>query len=247
MPRFKLKKLFAVPLRRMLPTTVIFDMDGLLIDSEPLWGEAAEEILARFGVKLTNEQYHQHTGLRTREFLTWWFAYFGIAPEHIESAERDLVDLVISKVTAKPRFLPGVPQILEFFQQRGFGIGLASSSPMHLIDTVEALGQLGRFIQVKTSAEGLPLGKPHPQVYLDCARQLGVSPLDCIAFEDSFNGMIAAKAARMRCVVVPAPAQQNQLRWNAADLKLSSLVDFNENLLKGFSNDRAPAQSLQNC
>src|ERR1700744_4103181 len=134
----------------MQQTPVIFDMDGLLIDSEPLWGEAAEEILARFGVKLTNEQYHQHTGLRTREFLAWWFAYFGISPEHIETAERDLVDLVIQKVTARPRFLPGVPFILDFFQERGFRIGLASSSPMHLIETVETLGQLGKYIQVKT-------------------------------------------------------------------------------------------------
>jgi sugar-phosphatase len=118
---------------------------------------------------------------------------------------------------------------------------------MHLIETVETLGQLGKYIQVKTSAENLPLGKPHPQVYLDCAKALGASPLECIAFEDSFNGMIAAKAARMRCVVVPAPDQQNQPRWNAADLKLTSLADFSESLLKGFSSERVPADSFQKC
>ena len=215
----------------MQPTTVIFDMDGLLIDSEPLWGEAAEEILARFGVHLTHEQYHRHTGLRTREFLAWWFSYFGIASEHIEQSEKDLVDLVIQKVTAAPKFQPGVPEILAFFKERNFKIGLASSSPMALINTVENLGQLSTYIQVKTSAEYLPLGKPHPQVYLECASALGVSPLECIAFEDSFNGMIAAKAARMTCVVVPSPEQQRQSRWGAADLQLASLEGFNEQVL----------------
>jgi mannitol-1-/sugar-/sorbitol-6-/2-deoxyglucose-6-phosphatase len=211
----------------MRPTTVIFDMDGLLIDSEPLWEEAAEEILARFNVRLTPEQYHQHTGLRTPEFLAWWFSYFGISAAYIGETEKNLVDLVIQKVSAKPRFQPGVPYILEFFKEHGYRMGLASSSPMNLIDTVEELGQLGRYIEVKTSAEHLLYGKPHPQVYLECARQMEVPPLQCVAFEDSFNGLIAAKAARMTCVVVPAPDLRDQPRWNASDLKLNSLEDFN--------------------
>jgi len=216
----------------MRPTTVIFDMDGLLIDSEPLWEEAAGEILAGFNVRLTPEQYHQHTGLRTPEFLAWWFTYFGISAEYIGETEKNLVDLVIRKVSARPRFQPGVPHILQFFKERGYRMGLASSSPMNLIDTVEELGQLGQYIEVKTSAEHLPYGKPHPQVYLECAHQLGVSPLECVAFEDSFNGLISAKAARMTCVVVPAPDQQDQPRWNASDLKLSTLEDFNEATLE---------------
>jgi mannitol-1-/sugar-/sorbitol-6-/2-deoxyglucose-6-phosphatase len=228
-------------------TTVIFDMDGLLIDSEPLWGEAAQEILARFNVRLTNDQYHLHTGLRTREFLTWWFAFFGIGSEHLDQAENDLIDLVIQKVSAQPKFLPGAAHILEFFRDRKFRIGLASSSPMRLIDVVENLGHLDKFIQVKTSAEFLTHGKPHPQVYLECAAQLGVSPIECITFEDSFNGMIAAKAARMKCVVVPSPEQQKQLRWQAADLKLSSLANFNDLLLESLVSMRSPAESLQKC
>jgi mannitol-1-/sugar-/sorbitol-6-/2-deoxyglucose-6-phosphatase len=218
----------AVSLRPMPLTTVIFDMDGLLIDSEPLWGEAAQEILGGFGVRLTTEQYHLHTGLRTREFLTWWFQYFGISLENVPRAEEDLVDLVIQKVSRQPVFLPGVPRILELFQERGIQMGLASSSPMRLIDVVVRLGHFDKFLSVKTSAEFLPYGKPHPQVYIDCASELNVSPLHCVAFEDSYNGMISAKAARMACVVVPAPAQFDQLRWEAANLKLPSLLHFDE-------------------
>ena len=75
-------------------------------------------------------------------------------------------------------------------------------------------------------------GKPNPQVYLDCATQLGSSPLECICFEDSFNGMIAAKAARMKCVIVPAHHELQDNRWFAADLKISSLQNFNELLMQ---------------
>jgi sugar-phosphatase len=87
---------------------------------------------------------------------------------------------------------------------------------------------------VITSAEKLPFGKPHPEVYLNCAAALGVKGMECIAFEDSFNGMIAAKAARMKCVIIPAVADHDHARWNAADLKLRSLSEFDEDKLKLF-------------
>jgi sugar-phosphatase len=225
-------------------TTVIFDMDGLLIDSEPLWEEAAKEILARFNVKLSKEQYHMNTGLRTREFLAFWFSYFGIGSQHIPQAEKDLIDLVIEKVSRAPRFLPGVAYIFAFFKERNFKIGLASSSPMRLIDVVVELGGFGNYLETRTSAEFLTHGKPHPQVYLECAAQLNASPLQCIAFEDSFNGMIAAKAARMKCVVVPAYEQQKQLRWHAADLRLTSLANFNDLLMDGMFN-QASTETIQ--
>ena len=83
-----------------------------------------------------------------------------------------------------------------------------------------------------TSAEKLPFGKPHPEVYINCAAELGLKGMECIAFEDSFNGMIAAKAARMKCVVVPAATAYDHPKWNAADLKLRSLLEFDEEKLK---------------
>lgn len=87
---------------------------------------------------------------------------------------------------------------------------------------------IGDYIKVKTSAEHLDHGKPHPQVYLNCAAELQSSPLECICFEDSVNGMIAVKAARMKCVVVPAPQYLKDERWSIADLKISSLKNFSE-------------------
>jgi len=81
------------------------------------------------------------------------------------------------------------------------------------------------------SAELLQYGKPHPQVYLDCASALNSMPIECICFEDSFNGMIAAKAAKMKCVVVPSAHESQHPKFGAADLRLSSLANFNGLLL----------------
>ncbi len=212
-------------------TTAIFDMDGLLIDSEPIWNEAANEVFIRYGIKLKPEHYSITTGLRTPEFVRWWFARFNIDAIHADEAERDIVQLVIKKVKEKGRPLPGIQHIFTFFEERNFRIGLATSSGRELIDVVIDTLNIGKWLQAIVSAEALPYGKPHPQVYLDCAMALNAHPVECICFEDSFNGMIAAKAARMKCVVVPAPQHHHENRWSAADLKISSLQNFNELLL----------------
>ncbi|MHA4812037.1 hexitol phosphatase HxpB [Flavitalea flava] len=212
--------------------TVIFDMDGLLIDSEPFWQEAGVETLQEFDVALTLEQYHLTTGLRTKEWIDYWFGYFGINPGFAQSAEDTIHQKAIEKIGNKGEPLPGVDYILSFFKERQFRIGLATSSPMALVDVVvEKLG-IRSYLEAITSAEFLPFGKPHPQVYMDCAKKLELSPLRCVCFEDSFNGLIAAKAARMKCVSIPAPDQYSLAKWGAADLKLASLPEFNEQHLQ---------------
>jgi len=125
--------------------------------------------------------------------------------------------------------------VLQYAKQKGYRIGIATSSPMRLAQVViKALG-IGQYIEAVSTAEHLAFGKPHPEVYINCAAMLGAKPEDCLCFEDSFNGMIAAKAAKMRCVVVPAHSQLQLSRWSAADLKISSLQNFNDLLLQGLS------------
>ena len=207
-------------------TTVIFDMDGLLIDSEPLWTEAGTEVFAEYGKKMTPADFATTTGLRTSEFVSWWLRDYKFDNTELEKAAEKIVDLVIKKIRLYGKAMPGAEYILDFFQQRGYKIGLATSSPMRVADTVLKLLKIEDCIQVKTSAEKLEYGKPHPQVYLDCAKALQSSPLECICFEDSVNGMIAAKAARMKCVVVPIYSQQKDEKWSVSDLKISSLKNF---------------------
>jgi HAD superfamily hydrolase (TIGR01509 family) len=206
--------------------TVIFDMDGLLIDSEPCWQQAGMETLQKYNVTLAPAQYHHTTGLRTPEWLDYWFGYYSIPKDNIRQAVDELHANVFEKIRSAAQAMPGIDHIFTFFKKEGFRIGLATSSPLALVDiVVDKLG-IGDYLDATSSAEHLPFGKPHPQVYMDCAAALGVNPLQCICFEDSFNGLIAAKAARMRCVVVPVADQYSLPKWGAADVKLHSLLEY---------------------
>ncbi len=211
--------------------TVIFDMDGLLIDSEPLWKEAADELLLSYEKQLTTKQYSITTGLRTKEFLQYWFTFFNIPAGNIITDEKVLVDKVISLVKQKGSAMPGLEHIFKFFIDRNFKIGLASSSPIELIDVVTGILGIQSHLHAITSASHLPFGKPHPEVYLNCAEQLNSLHQTCICFEDSFNGLIAVKAAKMKCVIVPGLQDNNNPRWGAADIKIATLNDFNELVL----------------
>jgi sugar-phosphatase len=212
--------------------TVIFDMDGLLIDSEPLWNEAAAEIFSQYGIRLSPEQYATTTGLRTKEFIQWWFSYFRIPQVNIDVVEKDIIDKVIELVQQKGRPMPGIQHIFNFFTEQRFRIGLASSSPLNLINVVVDILQIRDHLQTIASAARLEHGKPHPEVYLNCARELNALPEECICFEDSFYGVIAVKAAGMKCVVVPDHKDSKNPKWGAADLKISSLQNFNQLLLQ---------------
>ncbi len=217
----------------MKTTTVIFDMDGLLIDSEPLWYEAALESLAKFDIHIGPTEYYASTGLRTKEFLEYWLGKFNIDLMHLQETEADITSRVIGKVFEKGTTMKGVELAIESVKKANLKIGLASSSPLSLIHAVLEKTGLQNEFTVVCSAEHLPFGKPHPQVFINCALALNSHPVECLCFEDSFNGLIAAKAARMKCVVVPHPDQFNETKWNLADLKLASLDSMsNETLLK---------------
>lgn len=211
--------------------SVIFDMDGLLVDSEPLWGLAIHEVFDTVGVSLTPELTSRTTGLRTREVVEYWHDHFKWEGKSTEQVTSEIIESVTSKILHRGEAMEGLSYILEFFKERGFNIGLASSSNMSIISSVLDYLQIRPYFKAIISAEFEPYGKPHPAVYLSAARELGVSPLHCIAFEDSVTGMTAAKAARMKVVVVPEHHNRNDKRYALADVQLKSLLDFNDHEL----------------
>ena len=211
--------------------TVIFDMDGLLIDSEPLWYEAALEVMKTYGLDMDEQTYATTVGLRTREFLEHWFSIYGMEAVSLQDAEDAITQLVIEKVKVRGTAMPGVDHVVSLFRQKGLRMGLATSSPSALIGVVMKHIGLDGVFEATASAEHLPFGKPHPQVYLDCAQMLGSRPVDCLCLEDSFNGLLAAKSARMRCVVVPAHGTLHLPQWGASDACIPSLEHLDEALL----------------
>ena len=204
-------------------------MDGLLIDSEPLWHAAAQQCLSKFNMVIEEHEYAKTTGLRTKEFLQHWFNVFAVDPANIPAVEREITDCVIAMFNEKGKMMNGALEALELVKKTSLKIGLASSSPLALIQAVLQKTNMEGVFSVVASAEHLPFGKPHPQVFINCAIELGSHPTECICFEDSFNGLLAAKAARMKCIVVPHPDHFHQSHWSIADLRLDSLLSLKAN------------------
>jgi sugar-phosphatase len=207
---------------------VIFDMDGVLLDSEPLWHEAEIAAFNEVGVHLTNEMCMETTGVRVDEVVTYRFQqkpWKGKSQKHVRDA---ILAGVEQRILERSNPLNGSLETLEFFRSRNISIALASSSPMRLINTVLNKFSIKNIYAIVHSAEREQYGKPHPAVFLTTAKKLRTDPACCLVFEDSFNGLIAAKAAKMKSVVLPIAEQWNETRFDIADLKLKSLAEFSE-------------------
>jgi sugar-phosphatase len=207
---------------------VIFDLDGVLVDSEQLWRDAEIAVFGAIGVPLDDERCRETTGLRVDEVVRHWYERY---PWPISAGEpRGVADAVVAEMVRAMATAPAVPGAVEavrFCAAQGARVAVASSSPDELIAAaLERLG-LASLVETYHSAMDEELGKPHPAVYLTAAAKLGVSPLGCVAVEDSLNGVIAAKAARLRCVAVPD-------RWTpgfaVADVILPDLLRFGPQL-----------------
>lgn len=214
--------------------SVIFDMDGLLIDSEPFWREAEIEVFREVGVHVTDAMCEEIMGLRIDEVVLHWYGRFPWNHVALKTVADRIVDGVVRRVEERGSPMPGVMAILDFFARRKVPMAIATSSVQRLADAVVRKLQFGDCFGVIQSAETLPLGKPHPDIFLKTAKALGVDPVQCLVFEDSMNGVIAAKAARMKSVCVPAPHQFSDPRFAIADLKLESLTQFTEDHWKFF-------------
>ncbi len=213
----------------MTIAAVIFDMDGLLIDSEPFWRRAEMEVFADVGVTLTDEMCLHTMGLRLDAVVQHWFQRAPWSGKTQAKVVSEISTRVAELITAHAEPLPGVPDALAFFKVRGLPVALCSSSPMNVIDAALAKLSLTGRMRAVCSAEGETHGKPHPAVYLTTAAKLGVEPASCLAFEDSMNGCIAAKAARMKVVAVP-DAHAAHARFSFCDATLHSLRALDEQL-----------------
>ena len=212
----------------------IFDMDGLLIDSEPLWKRAEQDIFAELGVELTDEDCEQTLGLRTDMVVAHWHERFPWASPSPETVA-DAIDAgVVQLVARHGRPMPGAMQALASVHRAGLAIGVATSSPVSLIEAVVRRLDIRRFITVACSAMNEAHGKPDPAVYLTAAEKLGVFSRDCVAFEDTVVGVRSATAAGMRVIAVPAPGHFDDPGFDIADRTLRSLEEFDIGLLEGW-------------
>lgn len=202
---------------------VIFDMDGVLIESEHLWRKAMILGFSEFGMTLSEDDCRKTMGLRIGEVIELWLEKFGLRSMSTKEIEVRITDILIHLIETEGKFIAGIPELLDFCSKNQIKIGLATSSSKLLMNTVlKKLGILKTFDAV-LSAEDLKYGKPHPEVFLNCADELACLPSECLVIEDSLNGIIAAKAARMQVVAVPDEEHKTRKEFIVANYQLDNM------------------------
>jgi sugar-phosphatase len=204
---------------------VIFDMDGLLVDSEPFWKIAEKEVFGKLGLKLTDDLLRQVMGFRLSEVVKHWYHYQPWPTPIFEKTERNVLDCVKQLIQQHADAMPGVYEVLTHCKNKNYKIALASSSAMELIDVVIDKLNIRDYFDVVWSAQYEEYGKPNPAIFLSVAKQLNIEPKHCVVFEDAINGVIAAKAARMYCIAIPEEVSYNDPRFAIADIKTQSLLN----------------------
>ena len=205
---------------------VIFDMDGVLIDSEPVWKIAMQAVFDEVGCNLTKKDFQKTVGLRLDEVIKYWHQHAGwefVSPKEVEDR---IVQKMVELLSNDGKPLTGVLDTLKHLKKEGIKIGLATSSYSILIDTV--LDKLGirEYFDFTHSAELEDFGKPHPAVYLTVAKKLEVNPLECLVIEDSLNGIISGKAARMKVVCIPEKTHNLEPKLIIADYQFETMADL---------------------
>jgi sugar-phosphatase len=224
---------------------VVFDMDGLLIDTEPIWRRSEIEVFGDLGLHLTEEQALQTMGVRIADIVRLWYARHPWEGPSCDDVIDRIYGSVIDHVMAEGEPMPGVIAAIRLVHEAGLPIAIASSSSAALIRAVVRRLGIEEYISAICTADDESNGKPHPDVYLTAARRLGVPPKHCLAFEDSPNGVLSAKAAGMVCIVVPDRHMANDPRMNEADLRLDSMEEFTPQLLAELTAVREEAERLR--
>ena len=205
---------------------VIFDMDGVIIDSEPLWRKAMIHSFNEVGIPFSDEHCRLTTGLRFKEVADFWFKKHTITHVSIDNFDELVINRLCDLISEDGKPMKGVNEILPYLKENGFKIGVGTSSNTKLMHKVIEVLNIGHYFDSLTSAEFLEYGKPHPHVFLNCAKALTIKPNECLVIEDSINGIIAAKAAQMKVVAIPEEINKNNPKFAVADFNVDSLLDI---------------------
>jgi len=202
---------------------VIFDMDGVLIDSEPLWKIAMEKVFSDLGCRLSKNDFQKTVGLRIDEVIAYWNKNQQLEIADEKEVENDIISRMIELVRENPVPLVGVLDTLVFLKKNKLKIGLATSSPNSLLQAVLDGLKIDQYFDVAHSAEFEDFGKPHPAVYINTAKKMNVVPEKCLVIEDSLNGIVSGKAAKMKVVCIPEKTHVKEPKLNVADFMFEDM------------------------
>jgi HAD superfamily hydrolase (TIGR01509 family) len=203
---------------------VIFDMDGVIIDSEKLWQQAEKEVFSSVGVKVTDEHSTLTKSMTTSEVAKFWFEKFPWKNISVNTVEQMVISRVIELIETEHCEIKGVKAFIETLKAKNYKIGLATNSPNNIIPIVLKKINALHLFDCVSSAEFEENGKPHPAIYLNTAAKLMVEVNNCIAIEDSYSGMLAAKKAGMR--VIAFCNGNSDLSFDIADDRIDQFDEY---------------------
>lgn len=211
----------------MTVEAIIFDMDGLLVDSEPIWDQARVNIALRVGKTWNHQDHVNLMGVSTDYWVQYMIDRLGLTTTK-EEVQKEVVQQMITIYKKEIPFHPFAVNAVRWAAKR-YPTALASGSPPQLIKIVTQSPRLKGCFNVVLSSDEVRVGKPDPAIYLETARRLGVAPENCLCIEDSAFGVLSGRRANMFVINIPDPKfplSPEQVKH--ADLVLESLGDLNE-------------------
>ncbi|NQT24105.1 HAD family phosphatase [candidate division KSB1 bacterium] len=213
---------------------VIFDMDGVISDSEPLHHIAERKLLAQFDVELAQDEIESFTGMSTNPMLQHLIDTYNISTP-LENLARQLTENLHQVFSERIKPIPQAIPLIQSLNEQGIPLAVGSSSSPRLIDLVLDKLDIQVYFKAVVSGHEVSKSKPHQDIFLEIASRLHVSPQECVVIEDSKNGVLAAKEAGMVCVGFESPNSPNQdlsrADWIIDDLSLIKTIDL-EKLLE---------------
>ncbi len=201
----------------MIPKAAVFDMDGVLVDTEMRWDEFREKIWGSFGLADPRKVEEEIIGMNLRDTAAYIRKYNpALSDEAVYKAFSDVASVIYKE---RCELMPGVLPLLLEFQKKGIRLAIGSSSPLEWIEWAVRRFELQGYFSHLCSTESMGIsGKPDPAVYIEAMRRLGVAPEECVIFEDSSHGLRAAVASGARAIAVPDP------RWSRGDFTIADIV-----------------------
>ncbi|MEN8929014.1 MAG: hexitol phosphatase HxpB [Flavobacteriales bacterium] len=204
---------------------IIFDMDGVLIDSEPLWKKAIINVMKRYGFDFSIEMCNRTKGMRVDEVIRYWKTELQ-ADFDTNKLAKEIVEEVIFLIKQEGKPMLGLSELLEKAKNNNLKIALASSSPSLIINVVLKKLNITEYFDIVQSAEKEEYGKPHPGVFITTATKLEIEPVNCLVIEDSLHGVIAGKAAKMKVIAMPEKKEKKLNQFAIADQIVNNLLEI---------------------
>lgn len=224
--------IFRAKARKSRPVkAVIFDMDGLLVDSEPVWSLVDQEFLAHYGKTYRPLDKSRFMGSGVREFIKFMKKKFSL-PGGEEKLLSERMAIFQSLITKDPKLMPGAEDLLGEFSKNGYLLAMATGNTRQMMDLMTEDLKIRKYFDVTVSSDEVPKGKPAPDVFLEAARRLKVKAGECLVLEDAINGVVAAKAAGMKAIAVYDQRYNRPESFTEADLVVGSLREISVEMIK---------------